>query len=151
MKNVTISPTLQSDAPAIEVLLKQANLPSQDFADHLDHFFTARDGERIIGAVGLENHNHTGLFRSLVVDPAFRGQELGQRLAATLIEYARSSGLEELFLLTTTAADFFPRFGFEPTQREAAPSEIQATKEFSSICPSTAVCMVLRLKTEDQQ
>ena len=145
MSEIIISPAVPADRDAIQALLVAADLPYQDFAHHLSHFRVARDGDNIIGAVGLEVYIQAGLLRSLVVDPAYRGQNLGQRLTNGILDYARSLGLTDLYLLTTTAAKFFPKFGFAPCPRTDAPPEIQATVEFASLCPSTAVCMVKTL------
>ena len=49
-------------------------------------------------------------------------------------------GLREVFLLTTSAADYFPRFGFVRLNRREVPSDIQASALFQA-CPRTAVAM----------
>jgi amino-acid N-acetyltransferase len=50
-----------------------------------------------------------------------------------------------LYLLTTTADAFFRRLGYEQTARELAPPAIKATREFSSLCPSSSIFMVKQL------
>jgi amino-acid N-acetyltransferase len=62
-----------------------------------------------------------------------------------IFSYAHELGVKELYLLTTTAEKFFPKLGFDSIDRDNVPTPIQATEEFSSICPSTAVCMVKKL------
>jgi amino-acid N-acetyltransferase len=56
---------------------------------------------------------------------------------------ARSMGerLSALFLLTTTAQSYFPRFGFEVFPRDRAPEGIRGSWEFRTGCPQTAVFM----------
>lgn len=142
MTRPEFSPAVAGDRPAIESLLVAADLPHQDFAAHLEHFRVAREAGRLVGAVGLEVHGKTGLLRSLVVDPSQRGRGLGLALTEDILAYARELDLQQVYLLTTTAADFFPKFGFTRCQRDDAPEEIRATEEFASLCPSTAVCMV---------
>jgi amino-acid N-acetyltransferase len=44
-------------------------------------------------------------------------------------------------LLTTTAAEWFPRFGFVRTTREAVPMAVTASVEFQGVCPASAVVM----------
>jgi amino-acid N-acetyltransferase len=46
-----------------------------------------------------------------------------------------------LYLLTTTAEHYFPRFGFTEVGRDAVPQEIRDTLEFRSACPESAVAM----------
>jgi len=47
-----------------------------------------------------------------------------------------------MYLLTTTAAHYFPKFGFTETTRETVPDDIAATEEFTRACPASAVVMV---------
>jgi arsenate reductase (glutaredoxin) len=54
--------------------------------------------------------------------------------------------VRELILLTETAAPFFARLGYQPAARESMPPEVQATGEFASLCPSTAVCLAKPLR-----
>jgi amino-acid N-acetyltransferase len=50
-----------------------------------------------------------------------------------------------VFLLTTTAEAFFPKFGFEQIQRIDVPISLQASVEFQSACPASAIVMRKRL------
>jgi amino-acid N-acetyltransferase len=50
-----------------------------------------------------------------------------------------------VFLLTTTAERFFPRFGFEEIARDEVPASVQASVEFQSACPASAIVMRKRL------
>ena len=43
--------------------------------------------------------------------------------------------------LTTTAERFFPKFGFEGIARSDVPPSVQASIEFTSACPSSAMVM----------
>jgi amino-acid N-acetyltransferase len=96
----------------------------------------------------LERYGEDALLRSLAVRPENRSTGLGKQLADALEEHARRTGLGTLYLLTTTAADFFARRGYEVIERGTAPSLLQKTTEFSSLCPSQATCMRRRLIQE---
>jgi amino-acid N-acetyltransferase len=48
-------------------------------------------------------------------------------------------------LLTTTAATFFPRFGFRAIARAAAPRAVQDSVEFREACPASASVLLLDL------
>jgi amino-acid N-acetyltransferase len=54
---------------------------------------------------------------------------------------AQAGEIKRLVLLTQTAADFFARQGFRTIERSSAPEDIQASEEFRSLCPSSAICM----------
>jgi N-acetylglutamate synthase-like GNAT family acetyltransferase len=145
---VELSAALPEDVPAIAVLLREAGLPDEDFADHLAHFLVARRRGEIVGAVGFEHHGGDALLRSLVVAPALRDAGLGGRLVDRLIAEARAGGVKRFLLLTTTAERFFAKRGFDRTARQTVPEAIAATKEFNSLCPVSAVSMTRNLETD---
>lgn len=142
---ISFAPARPADAGAIKQLLIEAGLPAEDFANHLSHFLVASQNDRLTGAIGLEPCGETGLLRSLVVAPASRGRGLGQKLCEQMLAVAHRHGLREVYLLTTTAAGFFPRLGFKIIDRTDVPPAIRVTAEFASICPASAVCMVKKI------
>jgi len=50
-----------------------------------------------------------------------------------------------LYLLTTTAADFFPRCGFRRIARADVAPAVQQSVEFTTACPSSALVMARQL------
>jgi GNAT superfamily N-acetyltransferase len=83
-----------------------------------------------------------GLLRSVAVHPDWRAHGVGGRLVQRLLDQADANGRSALYLLTTTAEHYFPRFGFVRIGRDDVPSDIAATVEFTSACPASAICMV---------
>lgn len=143
---VTLRNAIASDLPGVRALLEQAGLPLDGVEDQFDRgYVIAITGNRIVGAAGVEVHGEHGLLRSAVVHPDMRGRGIGARLTQERIEWARQQGLKSLWLLTTTAADFFPRFGFEAARRDDAPPAIRSSGEFAYACPGSAVCQRLLL------
>jgi amino-acid N-acetyltransferase len=51
-------------------------------------------------------------------------------------------GVKKLYLLTQTAENYAARSGFRKIERDSVPESIQATAEFQSLCPKTAVFMM---------
>ena len=82
-----------------------------------------------------------GLLRSLLVAAPCRGAGLGRRLVAALEASASERKVRELWLLTIDAEHFFARLAYNATARAAAPAAIQASAEFASLCPASAVLM----------
>jgi amino-acid N-acetyltransferase len=80
-----------------------------------------------------------------VVLDEWRGRRVGELLTRDRLAWAAEVGLRELWLLTTTAADYFPRFGFARADRAAAPDAVRASREFAEACPASAVAMRLSL------
>jgi amino-acid N-acetyltransferase len=70
---------------------------------------------------------------------------VGKLLTEAVLQLAQSRGVRDVFLLTFTAEQFFPRFGFETIRRESVPASVQASVQFSYACPASAVVMRKRL------
>jgi amino-acid N-acetyltransferase len=122
-------------------LLEASKLPTDDLVDPSITLLGTFEHDVLIGVVGLQACGHVGLLRSLAVAPSARDRGVARALCERVVERARSSGLAGVWLLTTTAKDYFPRHGFMAVPRDAAPNAIQETAEFSSLCPSSAVVM----------
>lgn len=133
------------DLDAIESLLAENDLPLDGVKENFSGFVVADDAGEIAGAIGLERFGSVALLRSAVVSPEHRGSGVGRKLVEQLLERAEKDGIEELFLLTTTAEKYFPRFGFARTTRSAVPSAVKASAEFQGACPDTAVVMKRRI------
>lgn len=141
---VTLRPAADSRS-YVEALLDDAGQPSRDVRTSPGEFYVGyADGERV-GVGGIEQYGTDGLLRSVVVEPAARGRGLGTALCAALEADARAAGVDTLYLLTTTAADFFAARGYDTIERSAPPPAIQRTTEFDDLCPTTATCMRKRL------
>jgi amino-acid N-acetyltransferase len=79
------------------------------------------------------------------VDEAMRGRGCGRRLVAEAEQYAARNGVQSLYLLTTTAEEFFRRLGYVRIDRASAPEAIRQTSEFSGLCPSSSAVMMKAL------
>jgi uncharacterized protein (DUF1810 family)/N-acetylglutamate synthase-like GNAT family acetyltransferase len=126
----------------VEALLVEAGLPVSDLSGSHDcTLLGVREGGRLVGVAGIEVHGSVGLLRSVAVTPARRNDGLGLNLVSNAEAWAAGHGLESLYLLTTTAAGFFARLGYEVTPRSEAPAAIAATPQFARLCPRSATFM----------
>ena len=130
-----------ADLERVEALLRDARLPLDGARDAFRIGFIAEEQEAIVGAVALEMYPDSALLRSLVVDQTAQGKGLGGRLTQAAIEEAQRRGVQAIYLLTTTAEQFFPRFGFVAVDRQSMPPSIQGSIEFLSACPASAIAM----------
>jgi amino-acid N-acetyltransferase len=131
-----------SDLEAVLTLLAECRLPDQDLTGaKMETFLLLKDGSLLVGSIGMEAFGKAVLLRSLAVREGQRGKGLGKALLAACESIARERGVGELYLLTTTAEEFFAAHGYQRLERSAAPPSIQNTGEFQTICPSSAVCM----------
>ncbi|CAG9236915.1 arsenic resistance N-acetyltransferase ArsN2 [Paraburkholderia caribensis] len=131
------------DLGAINVLLTENALPASDINHELlcDFVVVEDDGGFVVGSVGLERYDSNALLRSLAVMQTARNAGLGSRLLTHVEGLARDRGILELWLLTTTASDFFRRKDYVDVQRSTAPAKLQSTTQFAQLCPASAVCM----------
>lgn len=136
------------DLAAVETLLSSNDLPLDGVKENFSSFVVAEDKGKIAGAIGLETFGSVALLRSAVVSPEYRGGGIGRKLVEHLLQRAGSEGIEELFLLTTTAEKYFPRFGFARTTRSAVPAAVKASAEFQGACPDSAVVMARRITAD---
>jgi amino-acid N-acetyltransferase len=120
-------------------LLIACKLPTEDVDLNSQQFWIAKSDGEIAGCIGLERAGNYGLLRSLAVDSNFRNRGIARILINHLIENAQ--GIVDLYLLTKTVDQYFIRHGFVREAREVAPKEIQQTKQFLMLCPSSAILM----------
>lgn len=127
-------------------LLESASLPSSDLSDgDMEDFFYVGRAAAPIGIVGLQFYGPDALLRSLVVGTAHRAQGLGQKLVEHAEQHARTRGVATVYLLTTTAEQFFRSRGYVVTPRDSAPPAIRSTPEFASLCPASSAFLSKRL------
>ncbi len=138
----------QKDLANVSELLAAVDLPFQDIGEHLSNFLLVEKEGELVGVVGLELAGSSALLRSLAVKETEQSRGIGKTLVDKIKAYGQLNNVEKLFLLTTTASDFFRQAGFTAIEREAVPQEIKSTEEFRTICPLSATCMVLEIGKE---
>ena len=141
-----IESATERDLPEIRGLLERLLVPLAGVDEHLQTMLVARDGEQIVGTAALELYSDGALLRSVAVEPCLQGRQLGHQLTDAALQLASNRGMTTVFLLTTTAERFFPRFGFEPIGREQVPPSVRESVEFQSACPASAIVMRKQLR-----
>lgn len=125
--------------------LNAAGLPTDDlFAEPAIYYALepSNDDARAFG--GLLSLGSEALLRSVVVPDSQRRHGYGGVIVSGLSALATQAGAKRLWLLTTTAAKFFERQGWQTVKRGEAPSAVASTRQFSSVCPDSAVLMCHR-------
>lgn len=146
MTELAFEPATNADFDAVLQLLATNHLPVSDLGEHLAAFTLAKERQVLVGSVGLESYGRIFLLRSLCVAEAHRDQGIGAALVAKAVARAAGQGACELYLLTTSATSYFMNFGFIVMARDQVPLEIRSTAQFTSLCPSSAVCMRKNIK-----
>jgi len=136
-----------TDLPDILTLLKASALPVAGIDEHVETTLIARDKGKIIGCAAVEVYGQAGLLRSVAVEVGRRGEGLGERLTKAALELARQRGVRTVYLLTTTASHFFPRFGFTAIPRAELDPALTQSEELRGACPASALAMRATLST----
>lgn len=129
-------------------LLEEADLLTEDLPEGLPTFLLAKEGDELVGVAGLELFGSVGLLRSVAVSPAYQGQGIAGRMVEQLLASADEQDLQAVYLITTKADHYFDRYGFTAVDRQQVPEEIQQTRQFSGLCPSSAVVMKRIIKNQ---
>jgi arsenite methyltransferase len=164
-ETVRVRTATASDLAAAQRLLLSAGLPLDGLTDQFEDGYavveagrTAVAGEpgpavgaeetgtSLAGLAGVEIYGAHGLLRSVVVAEAWRGRGVGEALVRERLDWARQRGVRSVHLLTTTAPNWFVRFGFVPAVRDDVPASLQRSPEFSGACPASAELLVLHLQ-----
>ena len=141
-----IESATEQDLPEVRSLLQRVSLPVEGVDEHVDTMLVARAEGHVVGTAALELYADGALLRSVAVDPRHQGERLGHELTEAALSLAAQTGARTVFLLTTTAERFFPKFAFEPIRRDDVPASVQASIEFQSACPASATVMRKRLR-----
>jgi amino-acid N-acetyltransferase len=136
-----IAPATPPDLPAIFDLLDRSKLPRDGVGDHIATTLVAKDDRHLVGTAALELYGESALLRSVAVAAEQRGRGLGQALTSAALDLALRRGVRTVYLLTETAADFFPKFGFRPIPRSEVEEAVLGSAEFRSACPESALVM----------
>lgn len=133
------------DLADVEALLTRSDLPVAGVREAFDDFVIARAGDEVVGVAGLEIGGRDALLRSVAVVPEWRSHGVGRALVTRIIGDAEARGIRALYLLTTSAEQYFPTFGFRPMARDAVPDDVKLTSEFLGVRCASAAVMCLPL------
>lgn len=134
-----------ADLPAVVELLEACGLPTGDLDEAMLTSFCVADDLGVVGAVGLEVFDTCALLRSLAVEAHQRGRGCAAHLVDWCEAEARRKGVQTVYLLTTTAAEYFRQRGYTDVPREAVPPSVAGHAQFRSLCPASAKCLAKRM------
>ncbi len=134
------------DLGELERLLQGAGLTIAGVREHLDGFEVAEEGGRIVATAGLEVYGSAALLRSVAVNGSYRRRGIARELVRRRLDHAAADGVGEVYLLTTTAADYFRRLGFEAIGRNDVAEAVRVSAEFADARCETAQAMRMTIE-----
>lgn len=148
MKEFVVQQQIKTDKEleALQAFLRSNQLPASDISLESSIYLTYYNTlENLVGSGALEVYGDKVLLRSLAVSQELRGQQVGKQIVTDLLQKAKDLSIKEVYLLTETAFYFFQKLGFQELKRGDVPADIQASSEFSEVCPTSAHVMRLIL------
>ena len=142
----SIRPAHREDMSAIRHILEVTSLEEPARDEQQGSFFVLCNEDGRVGCVSLEVLGDDAILRALAVDPKFRGAGYGWVLADLAVSQARWRGVRRIYLLTTTASDFFAaKFGFRVVDRTTLSKQVAANETFTRPGGAQQVSMRLDL------
>jgi len=93
-----------------------------EVATNIRSYVLAKDGDKLVGYTALHIHSRRlAEIRSLIVDEAYRGQRVGQRMVQFTLDEAKDIGVEEDVLVLTYLPQFFLKLNFKEINKEVIP------------------------------
>lgn len=118
-----------SDIPAMQSLVVSEvkdgiilDRTEDEVATNIRSYVLAKDGDKLVGYTALHVHSRRlAEIRSLIVDEAYRGQRVGQRMVQFTLDEAKHIGVEEDVLVLTYLPQFFLNLNFKEINKEVIP------------------------------
>ena len=130
------------DLGELRRLIEISGLDASDLGTcNLDYFVGIKEDNNLVAAGGIEVFKGSGLLRSIATLPEYRRRGLALKIVSKLELLAIDCDIEDLYLLTETASNFFAKLGYQRTDRSTASDAITSTAQFSSLCPDSAILM----------
>ena len=125
---ITLSKAVLSDIPAMQKLVAEEvekgtilQRSDDEVATNIRSYVVAKEDEKIVGYAALHIHSaRLAEIRSLIVDSAYRGKNIGRDLVRYGITEAEKLGAKEVLVLTYVPA-FFEKMGFIEIDKESIP------------------------------
>ena len=143
---LTALPLAVWEREGLVAALRKAGLPADDVTSEGPLFWRFSTQDDVpAGFGGLEIHGADALMRSVLTLPPMRGRGIGAAIVAGLEIEARVAKCRAVWLLTTSAVEWFEAQGYAIAGRERAPASIRSGAQFSTLCPASATLMMKHL------
>jgi amino-acid N-acetyltransferase len=118
-----------SDIPAMQELVKKEvkegvilDRSEDEVATNIRSYVLAKEDDRLVGYAALHLHSkRLAEIRSLIVEEAYRGQSIGQKIIKFTLKEAKEIGVGEDVLVLTYLPAFFEKLGFTEINKEVIP------------------------------
>jgi amino-acid N-acetyltransferase len=148
-RSVSIRPASTDDFADLTDLIRESGLETSGLRPGMPDLFVAVSDGRMVGCAALEIDGAFGLLRSVAVVPNRRGEGIGDRLVHHAHSRAADLKLDAIYLLTTTAEHYFPRFGYRTVDETVPPDVVTSSAEYSTCVAADAALMKRNLSSHE--
>jgi len=118
-----------SDIPQMQALVTSEvkdgiilNRTEDEVATNIRSYVLAKEDGKLVGYTALHIHSkRLAEIRSLIVDEAYRGKNVGKRMVEFTLKEAKALGVEEDVLVLTYLPQFFEKLNFHEMNKELIP------------------------------
>ncbi|NOR54648.1 MAG: N-acetyltransferase [Sulfurovum sp.] len=118
-----------SDIPAMQAMVTAEvkdgiilNRSEDEVATNIRSYVLAKEAGRLVGYTALHIHSsRLAEIRSLIVDEAYRGKNIGKNMVQFTLEEAKNLGVKEDVLVLTYLPQFFEKLNFIEINKELIP------------------------------
>ncbi len=124
-----IRTAIEVDLDELREILSAAGLSTLEILDPGTFYWVASSGGRLVGTCGLELDGKSGLVRSVAVSDEDRRKGIGEALLVRCIDFAKSHGLERLYLFSKDTGEYFLRLGWRAVSVASAADALRAAPQ----------------------
>ncbi|TKD70617.1 GNAT family N-acetyltransferase [Pseudalkalibacillus hwajinpoensis] len=119
------------DESAVWNIVKESGLEVDGLPEIESFLIAETETKELFGVIGLETFGAAGLLRALVLNSSESTSEGLLKFFDSVIQYAKKTKLDELYLTSKEESFFFQVFGFSTINGESLPIQMQSNRLFT--------------------
>ncbi|WP_332628625.1 GNAT family N-acetyltransferase [Halalkalibacter flavus] len=128
---IVVRKAKNKDMLPIQRLVAKAGLRDEGIEQYIESFLVVEDEEEsLIGTVGVEKYEESGLLRSLVLDSPIWNAKLSLEFLQLTLKYAEEQHIETVYLCAKGTNALFRQLGFREVDKEDVPETLKHSEHF---------------------
>ena len=119
------------DESAVWNIVKGSGLEVDGLPEIESFLIAETETKELFGVIGLETFGAAGLLRALVLNSSHSTSEGLLKFFDSVIQYAKKTKVDELYLTSNEESFFFKVFGFSTINVEGLPIQMQSNRLFT--------------------
>jgi amino-acid N-acetyltransferase len=119
----------EADLDSVREVLTAVGLSTLEVLDSGSYYWVACQGSILVGTCGLEVEGTNGLVRSVAVAANQRTCGIGRALVERCVAFARSQGIDQLYLFSKDTGSYFLKLGWMEVSVKSAAAVLKTTPQ----------------------